>query len=201
MLRESCSGAHSEAHLWYSVYAVVEHTGSLKGGHYVAYVRVDDRASSDSELDVLCVLERCQLLLQEKDLLSLRKLLELYLQHTRREQSEMEMCAAAAAVRRASSATPLPQAPACQVTHLSADASVERPQKVDASADGVGDPAADCSTPPVANGELLPPSAATETAANKSASRWFYVSDSLVQPVSSEKAFAAQAYLLFYQRL
>ena len=179
VLRESCGGAHDEAHVWYSVYAVVEHSGSLKGGHYVAYVRVDERAPAD--VDVLCVLERCQLLLQEKDLLSLRKLLELYLHHTRSEQTVP------------ATTQPHDSAP------VTAPASTEQQQSaVQQAADaGVVDTTISSTTSPAA----VAPAEPSETAHKSESSRWFFVSDSLVQPVSAEKAFAAQAYLLFYQRL
>ena len=203
VLRESCGGAHDEAHVWYSVYAVVEHTGSLKGGHYVAYVRVDESARADVDVDVLCVLERCQLLLQEKDLLSLRKLLELYLHHTRREHTTTT----GAHVPANPNASTQPQASAPVIAPASASACAEQQQQSAAlrtADDGVVDTTISSITSPAAvavEPSAAASAAATETAHKSDSSRWFYVSDSLVQPVSAEKAFAAQAYLLFYQRL
>lgn len=206
VLRESCAGAHDEAHLWYSVYAVVEHSGSLKGGHYVAYVRVDDRAPSGSGLDVLCVLERCQLLLQEKDLLSLRKLLQLYMLHTHREQSETSSCAATSRASDTPRQVQLPAPPPAPAVDDSAHASGERRQSAGAAvanADTCGGPGpvasdTDSSEESATNANATP---TDRDSTSKSEARWFYVSDSLVQPVSAEKAMAAQAYLLFYQRL
>ncbi|XP_073531855.1 ubiquitin carboxyl-terminal hydrolase 45 [Phyllobates terribilis] len=45
----TCKNISEEKHVRYSLYGVVEHSGSMKGGHYVAYVKI--RIPSRRELD------------------------------------------------------------------------------------------------------------------------------------------------------
>lgn len=128
----------------YSLYGVVEHSGTMFGGHYVAYVKVRPKLSKDDE--------RWKFLPQGSK--------------AELDQIDEQIVRLEASIKRA------------EECHES-DESSSTSSSSEEGATGFT---------PLADPEPLP-------------GKWYYVSDSRVQPVSEKEVLNAQAYLLFYERI
>ncbi|XP_049532982.1 ubiquitin carboxyl-terminal hydrolase 45-like [Anopheles darlingi] len=162
----------------YSLYGIVEHSGSMYGGHYVAYVKVRAPFGPDDE--------RWKFIPQgSKDELDRRSEHEMA-----REQARRMGVATEAGVTISNTQ------PSHQLQRDSDDSSSgdDDPSEVHQQRHRLDDFAANgCGTNP------LPGTAADTVSAPPG--KWYYVSDSYVREVSEESVLKVQAYLLFYERM
>ncbi|XP_050086245.1 ubiquitin carboxyl-terminal hydrolase 45-like isoform X5 [Anopheles aquasalis] len=161
----------------YSLYGIVEHSGSMYGGHYVAYVKVRPPFGPDDE--------RWKFIPQgSKDELDRRSEHEMA-----REQARRMGVATAAGV---TSTTTIATHQRDSDDSSSGD---DDPSEVQQQRHRLDDFAA---TNSGSNPGTLPGTTDTPTAPP---GKWYYVSDSYVREVTEENVLKVQAYLLFYERM
>lgn len=158
--------------LLYSLYGIVEHSGTMHGGHYVAYVKVRPQlAKDDARWAFLPKGSKAELDQKDEEAIQLEKELA-------REQAR-GMTAAAAARDSDDALT------------SSSSTSSSRSSTGTTSDGEEGEGAGAGYTP---KPELLPD-------VDPPPGRWYYVSDSHVRETNEDSVLNAQAYLLFYERI
>ncbi|XP_035780702.1 ubiquitin carboxyl-terminal hydrolase 45-like [Anopheles albimanus] len=155
----------------YSLYGIVEHSGSMYGGHYVAYVKVRPPFGPDDE--------RWKFIPQgSKDELDRRSEHEMAREQARR----MGVATAAAAGTTANTQPSLHQRDSDDSSSGDDNPSEGHQQRHSRLDDFA---ATNCGS----NAPSAPPG------------KWYYVSDSYVREVTEENVLKVQAYLLFYERM
>lgn len=157
--------------LLYSLYGIVEHSGTMHGGHYVAYVKVRPQlAKDDPRWTFLPKGSKAELDQKDEEAIQLEKELA-------REQARG--MTAAAAARDSDDA----------LTSSSSTSSSR--SSTGTTSDGEECEGAVGYTP---KPELLPD-------VDPPPGKWYYVSDSHVRETTEDSVLNAQAYLLFYERI
>lgn len=157
--------------LLYSLYGIVEHSGTMHGGHYVAYVKVRPQLpKEDSRWSFLPKGSKAELDQKDEEAIQLEKELA-------REQARG--MTAAAAARDSDDA----------LTSSSSTSSSR--SSTGTTSDGEEAEGAVGYTP---RPELLPD-------VDPPPGKWYYVSDSHVRETTEDSVLNAQAYLLFYERI
>lgn len=157
--------------LLYSLYGIVEHSGTMHGGHYVAYVKVRPQLTKDDpRWTFLPKGSKAELDQKDEEAIQLEKELA-------REQARG--MTAAAAARDSDDA----------LTSSSSTSSSR--SSTGTTSDGEECEGAVGYTP---KPELLPD-------VDPPPGKWYYVSDSHVRETTEDSVLNAQAYLLFYERI
>uniref|UniRef100_A0A2M4A952 Ubiquitin carboxyl-terminal hydrolase n=2 Tax=Anopheles triannulatus TaxID=58253 RepID=A0A2M4A952_9DIPT len=158
----------------YSLYGIVEHSGSMYGGHYVAYVKVRPPFGQDDE--------RWKFIPQgSKDELDRRS------EHEMAREQARRMGAAAAAGGGVTTTT-------------TAEPSLHQRDSDDSSSGGDEDPSEIHQQQRQHRlDDPLPPG--TTDTPSAPPGKWYYVSDSFVREVTEDSVQKVQAYLLFYERM
>uniref|UniRef100_A0A182M065 Ubiquitin carboxyl-terminal hydrolase n=1 Tax=Anopheles culicifacies TaxID=139723 RepID=A0A182M065_9DIPT len=155
----------------YALYGLVEHSGSMHGGHYVAYVKVRPKFGPDDE--------RWKFIPQgTKDELD--------------RKSEQEM-AKEQALRMGTHVRDSDDSPSSSHTTSDNDDGGSKPPKEEDGRDELETGASGVSNipkPVESLSEVEPPPG-----------KWYCVSDSYVREVTEESVLKVQAYLLFYERI
>lgn len=146
--------------LIYSLYGVVEHSGSMHGGHYVAYVRVRPNLSKDDpRWKFLPKGSKVELDQTDEQKVRLDEALKMnQLRENRLKSGDSDD----------------------STSSSSSDSKASSKFNCDQSSSFEKEPPPMPSPPP---------------------GKWYYVSDSHVQEATEERVLAAQAYLLFYERI
>ncbi|XP_055598388.1 ubiquitin carboxyl-terminal hydrolase 16 [Uranotaenia lowii] len=164
--------------LLYSLYGIVEHSGTMHGGHYVAYVKVrPELPKDDHRWTYLAKSAKSELDQQSEEALRMQHELA-------REKAHQMMTAAR------------DSDDALTSTSSSSSSSASSPASSERSSEGEEEGAVGYSSKPTQQqqSELLPD-------VDPPPGKWYYVSDSHVREVSEDSVLSAQAYLLFYERI
>ncbi|XP_055523577.1 ubiquitin carboxyl-terminal hydrolase 16 [Wyeomyia smithii] len=156
--------------LLYSLYGIVEHSGTMHGGHYVAYVKVRPQLTrSDRRWEFLPKGSRAELDQEDEEALQLER--DLAKEQARQLISNVN------------------NARDSDDALTSSSSSTSRSSTGTATSDGEEEGAVGYTPRPELLPDVEPPPG-----------KWYYVSDSHVRETSEDSVLNAQAYLLFYER-